>query len=106
MQLGLPDLRIRRNWRSGHLALGSKAFAVQVCATWKWIGADANPSPERKRGVATPAFAAGPRQPLAYARGSDSRIPYARILSIGLHFGTSSTSKSRTRYFFCSCGPG
>jgi hypothetical protein len=80
------------------------------CARWKWIGADTNPSPEGvpsgPRGVATPAFAAGPRQPLAYARGSDSRIPYARILSIGLHLGTSSTSKSRTRYFFCSCGPG
>src|ERR1035438_5265866 len=35
-----------------------------------------HPSPERKRGVAGPAFAAGPRQPLAYAQGSDWRIPY------------------------------
>src|ERR1035441_1828046 len=73
----------------------------QGCATWKWIGADVNPSPERKRGVATPALAAGPRQPLAYARGSDSRLSYARILSIGLHLGKSSTFKSH----LTSAGP-
>ena len=66
------------------------------CATQEWIVVNPNPSPERKRGVATPAFAAGPRQPFAYARGSDSSIPYVRIPSIGRHLGKSLTAMSHT----------
>src|ERR1035438_8862975 len=39
------------------------------------IGADVIRAPSVKRGVAEPASAAGPRQPLSYARGSDDVSP-------------------------------